>query len=170
MRWWSSFAAGLLIVAIVALAIKLRAPLSVTGVVDLPAPVESLTARDRVAYPAHVVLGSILETLKYPPPAVGVQWLKAAYHARDGQRMERATAGVAAARARSTSTSTFDSTLCELRDSNGRFDHARTGAGVTCANAKVVPTWMAGPPDNKSTLSVVGDKVKDAIKWTLGWR
>lgn len=170
MRLLVGLACGLLLILGSVAAFRLRARLNVTGTVVLPGPIESLTARDRVAYPAHIVLGSLLETFRYPSPAVGVQWLKAAYHARDGRRMEEAIAGIATARGRSSTPGSFDATLCQLSDTKGRFDYARTRAGVLCPEGKVVSTWDPGPPDNTSTISVLRDKVENSIKDFTGWR
>ena len=105
--------AGLVVVAALKmLALLLRQPLDVDAAVALPDWLARLARRDEVAYSAHAALGTALETLRYPPEAVGLQWLKAAAHARTAAEAERLGAGLAGTRRRSGDLDRVDAALC----------------------------------------------------------
>jgi hypothetical protein len=106
-------AAGLALVAALALfALLLRQPLDLGATVALPNWLERLARRDEVAYSAHAALGTALEALRFPPEAVGLQWLKAAAHARTAAEAERLGAGLARTRRRSEDPDRVDAALC----------------------------------------------------------
>lgn len=94
------------------LAAVLTQPLDVSGNVTFPRTVQRVKQRDGVAYRAHRVLGTALFRLSYPSDAVGLQWLKAAAHARSTAEVDRAARYYRAARDEAESSSAFDRSLC----------------------------------------------------------
>src|SRR5262245_56919320 len=109
------------IVALLLLALVLRQPLDVATSVPLPGWLARLVDRDEVAYPIHTALGTVLETLRFPPEAVGLQWLKGAAHARTAAEAERLGAGLASTRQRSDDPDRLDAALCRHIIGGGSF-------------------------------------------------
>jgi hypothetical protein len=66
----------------------------------LPRWIEAVLSHDRVAYPLHAVIGSALNGADGPPSAAGLEWLKAAAHARSEGAIERVARGLILARQR----------------------------------------------------------------------
>ena len=87
-------------------------PLDVSGTRSLPRVLSGIKARDEIAYPAHVLLGSILERVGCDPTATALQWLKAAAHARSDRDARHAAAGIASARGRAPAGTDFRVRLC----------------------------------------------------------
>lgn len=90
------------------------APLDVGGTTRLPAWAVALKSQDDVAYPAHAVVGTLLDRLACNPAGAGLQWLKAAAHARTSAEVERSAQGLAAAKERSESARAFDASVCQF--------------------------------------------------------
>ena len=86
-------------------------PLDVSGTTHLPRWLSTVKERDEIAYPAHVALGTLLNRL-HGPPAAGLQWVKAAAHARSPTEVERVGRGLATTRRRSDSPDHLEQTLC----------------------------------------------------------
>jgi hypothetical protein len=99
-------------VALLLFALALRQPLDVRVNLPIPAWLDRLLDRDEVAYPVHLALGTALETLRFPPEAAGLQWLKGAAHARTAAEAERLGAGLARTRQRSGDPDRIDEALC----------------------------------------------------------
>jgi len=114
-------AAGVVVVAALALLVLLRQPLDVGATVKLPDWLEQYVRRDEVAYSAHAALGAALEALRYPPEAVGLQWLKAAAHAWRAAEIERLGAGLAGTRRRSGDPDRVDAALCRYIIGGGTY-------------------------------------------------
>lgn len=87
-------------------------PLDVSGTTRLPAEVASIKNRDDIAYPAHVILGTVLERLGCQPTATALQWFKAAAHARTDAELELTAQGIVAATRRSRSASEIETIFC----------------------------------------------------------
>src|SRR4051794_4553592 len=49
-------------------------PLDISGTWHLPEVIRVVKERDDVAYPAHVLLATVLEAMHVAPAAVGLQW------------------------------------------------------------------------------------------------
>jgi hypothetical protein len=116
-------------------AIALREPFDVGSSIPLPDVVRDLKDHDNLAYPAHRWLGTLLERLHYPPEAVGVQWVKAAYHAPTDADVRRAARSLAEARLRAPSADAFRTAVCErvaYATRGGRQRVALLAAGVVC--------------------------------------
>src|SRR3954462_567216 len=89
---------GLLLMALVTVRLAVRVytrPLDVSGHWQLPRVIEMVKERDQVAYPAHVVLATVLDAARAAPTAVGLQWVKAAAHAQNQAQMQRVADGLA---------------------------------------------------------------------------
>jgi len=100
------------IASLLLFALLLRQPLDIATSVPLPGWLGRLVDRDEVAYPIHSALGTVLEALRFPPEAVGLQWLKGAAHAQTAAEAERLGAGLAATRRRSADPDRLDEALC----------------------------------------------------------
>jgi hypothetical protein len=100
------------LVALLLLVVALRQPLDVGARLPMPAWLDRLLDRDEVAYPLHLALGTVLETLRFPPEAAGLQWLKGAAHARTAPEAERLGDGLARTRRRSGDPDGLDAALC----------------------------------------------------------
>jgi hypothetical protein len=111
-RLGAGSAAVALVGAVVLLALLLRRPLDLSRDGSLPGWLDRLIHQDAVAYPAHAGLGALLEGLRFPPEAVGLQWLKAAAHARTAGQAERLGSGLAATRQRASDPDQLDAALC----------------------------------------------------------
>jgi hypothetical protein len=86
-------------------------PLDVSGTVPLPGVLHRIKDRDEIAYPGHVLLARILAASGGSPMVVGLQWLKAAAHARNPVDLDRAVRGLDAAWKRSRDPDAFARTL-----------------------------------------------------------
>jgi hypothetical protein len=118
--------AAALVVALVLFALALRRPLDVGASLPMPAWLVELLDRDEVAYPLHLALGTALETLRFPPEAVGLQWLKGAAHARTAAEAERLGAGLARTRQRSGNPDAIDAALCRYIIGGGTLGQRAT--------------------------------------------
>lgn len=74
-------------------------PVDVSGTTRLPDWLVNLKERDEIAFPLHAWLGAGLVRLGCEPTAAGLQWVKAAAHARSADDLDQAVAGLIAARA-----------------------------------------------------------------------
>lgn len=109
----SGLAVALLLVGF-GLGTLLASPLDLDQTIPLPARLAATLQRDGVAYRGHRWLGTALELAGFPADAVGLQWYKAAAHARTPAEVDRARRHFAAARARSASQGAFDASLCRF--------------------------------------------------------
>ena len=92
------------------------------------AAAEGLTAvtdRDAVAYPAHVLAALALEATRADPAAIGLQWLKAAAHARSDARLSRSIRGLRAAHRLSRHPDAFVATMARRGRSHVASQHRR---------------------------------------------
>jgi hypothetical protein len=87
-------------------------PLDVSGTVFIPSWVDAVKNQDALAYPAHVVLGTALARAHCRPSAIGLQWFKAASHARTESELRQAAQGMEAARVLETSEEEVRAELC----------------------------------------------------------
>ena len=98
--------------------------------------------RDELAYPAHAMLGTILEVAGCSPVAAGFQWIKAGFHARSEAELERVARGLAEARQRSLEPSAFRATLCDYLAKGGDhpgMDWVVRTAGLDCPSTAHQP-------------------------------
>lgn len=80
--------------------------------IQAPAPLIAFVKRDAIAYHAHVVLAASLARAHGSPEAIGVQWVKAAAHARSATELERVSRGLLRSQAESADPAAFQATLC----------------------------------------------------------
>src|SRR5436309_538172 len=114
---------GLALIALITVRLGARVysrPLDVSGTWRLPPLIQAVKERDAVAYPAHVVLATVLEATHAAPTAVGLQWIKAAAHARTQAQMQRVAVGLAQAQQRTATPAHFSATLCPYVRPSGR--------------------------------------------------
>jgi len=112
-----------------------REPIDVSGTTRLPDWLVALKERDEIAYPAHAIVGAVLNQAGCSPIAVGLQWLKAGAHARTEQEIMTAEQGLSVARARADPTATFDARLCAFMTdgyANTQQEAVTRGAGLRC--------------------------------------
>ncbi|HLI27343.1 MAG TPA: hypothetical protein VKZ60_09745 [Chloroflexota bacterium] len=112
------------------------APIDVSGGTTLGSTVAGAKANDALVYQAHASLGRLLGSLGCTSEAVGLQWLKAAAHARTDEQVVQAAVGLAAARARAAQPTAFDAQLCRYvaRGFANAFQaRAVATAGLRCA-------------------------------------
>ena len=99
------------------LALLAIASVAIVGAVvlsSLPDQILLGSIPDDVAYPTHAALGTVLNLAGASPSAAGVQWVKAASHARSPGDVTRAAQGLAQARRYSRDPSRLDATLCAM--------------------------------------------------------
>jgi hypothetical protein len=89
-----------------------HAPVDISGTTRLPAWLVALKERDAFAYPAHDLMGRLLNDAGCSPVAAGLQWIKAGAHARTEQEATQVEHGLSAARSRDSQPATFDAILC----------------------------------------------------------
>jgi hypothetical protein len=109
---------------------------------------------DQVAYPAHAFLGRTLNRIGASPTAVGIQWVKAAAHARSREEMDAAIAGLRAAADRASPDERLEAILCEggLRGKNQNQIAVISNAGIHCTPDIFNVTHVAeGTPIHYST-------------------
>jgi hypothetical protein len=75
----------------------------VSKALRLPPWLEATLSHDFVAYPLHAGLGSGFNLVQAPPELAGMEWLKAASHARSARGLRRVINGLAASRRRAPS-------------------------------------------------------------------
>jgi hypothetical protein len=125
--------AAVLLSVLTAGAIRLTEPLDVGSNIGLPRRVIRLKQRDEIAYPFHATLGEVLYRLDYPPDAVGVQWVKAAFHVRTRSELERTIQRLAATRRRDSAPEDFDRAVCPYsRGADAIVRTALVQAGMNC--------------------------------------
>ena len=128
---------GLMLVALVTARLVARVytrPLDVSGTWRLPSVIRAAKERDDVAYPAHVFLATVLEATRAAPTAVGLQWVKAAAHARTQAEAEQVAEGLAKAVRRAAAPEQFAAALCRYVRPSGRpLEYAAADqAGLRC--------------------------------------
>lgn len=87
-------------------------PIDVSGTVSLPRVIAEFKKRDEIAFPAHAILGSALGRFSCQPLAIGLQWLKAAGHARSQVDVDLVGRELAALRTREVDSNEVDDFLC----------------------------------------------------------
>jgi hypothetical protein len=113
-------------------------PVDVTRSRQIPAWLERQSRRDALAYPIHSALGTAFNAVGGSPLAAGVQWFKAAAHARTADEVERAAHGISIARERDAADRTIDATLCAANVRSGAYATqvaAMGQAGLPCGTA-----------------------------------
>jgi hypothetical protein len=114
------------------------------GAIWLPQWVLEWKQQDDLAYPAHSSFARLLESANCAPEAVGVQWIKAGWHARNDQELAAAIDGMKRALARSQGSSNMNALLCiHLHDSNNPADWPRVEAMRAAAGSA---TAACSPP------------------------
>jgi hypothetical protein len=94
-----------------------------------------LKGRDEVSFTAHATLGTALDALGCDAGATGLQWLKAAAHARDAGDVARAGDGLQVAARRLGSTQALTMRLCPYVSRgyvNSNQKQAAELAGLSC--------------------------------------
>jgi hypothetical protein len=97
-------------------------PLDMTQVqhhigIQAPHTVTSFVKRDGIAFRAHAFLADVIERANGAPSAVGVQWVKAAAHARTDSELRQVVHGLQWSVQHSTDSSALQSTLCTYVES-----------------------------------------------------
>ena len=124
---------GALAAVVIGLALVGR---DVSKTLRLPAWLETRIQRDEIAYPAHVVLARGFGLFRVSPLAEGLQWLRAAAHARSDDQIRTAGEGLRSVLAR-TETARHEQTtelLCQAATRAGRPAHSMVIAlaGMDC--------------------------------------
>lgn len=103
--------------------------------IQVPFRLVMLVKRDVLAYQAHASLGSFIDATGGDPRASGVQWFKAAAHARSGEELDQVIAGLLVAKRRSSDVDGLQSTICRYVENGywtGRQRDALAGADLRC--------------------------------------
>jgi hypothetical protein len=112
---WPRIALSIVVILGIAAVVRVcAAPVDVSGTTQPPPVVTSAKGNDAIAYPAHVALATTLEAFRCSATATGLQWLKAAAHARSPAEVEQVASGLVAARQRSGTDDQLRSALCEF--------------------------------------------------------
>ena len=112
---WPRLALAIVLVLGIATVVRICAvPLDMSGTAQPASLVADAKGNDAIAYPAHVALATTLEAFRCSATAAGLQWLKAAAHARSAAEVARAVSGLAAARERSSEEEPVQTALCEF--------------------------------------------------------
>jgi len=122
--------AGLPVVALMLITV---ATLSDTAAITASLPLPNL-----VGYDYHAVVGTILNDIGAPPMDAGIQWVKAASHARSPRGVTAAARGIARARSRvvGASSAYFDTTLCAMvRHGSPVSIGAVQQSGIRCSDS-----------------------------------
>lgn len=102
---------------------------------EVPGPVRSLVKRDGIAYPVHMALGGIILATGGDPAAAGVQWFKAAAHARSAEEVVTTASRLAESRTQSRDPTAFDQVICAHVEGGfwtGYQREVTQAAGVGC--------------------------------------
>jgi hypothetical protein len=103
----------------------------------LPAWLIRIKEQDDVAFPAHALLGAVFRVAGCNAAASGLQWLKAAAHARNPGEVEQSVAGLRSAAQCLGSVAALAERLCPLVHggyANVRQRRAVDGAGLGCSS------------------------------------
>src|SRR3954447_5162087 len=97
-------------------------PLDMTEVqrhigIQAPRTITSFVKRDGIAFRAHAVLADVIARTNGAPSAVGVQWFKAAAHARTDSDLQQVVRGLQWTMQHSTDKPALQSTLCTYVES-----------------------------------------------------
>jgi hypothetical protein len=118
-----------------------HAPVDISGTTRLPAWLVALKEQDAFAYPAHELIGTLLNNAGCSPVAAGLQWIKAGAHARTEQQATQAERGLSVARSRDSQPTTFDAILCAYLANgfaNPQQEAITQQAGLSCAEVDAV--------------------------------
>lgn len=113
-------------------------PLDISGTTPMPGLLAAIKDRDEIAYPAHSALGALLQAFSCEPSAVGLQWLKAAAHARSTTEIERTAGGLSAALRLSLSPVELERQLCRYVSMG--FARAQQAAAAAAAGLQCAPS------------------------------
>jgi hypothetical protein len=113
----------------------------------VPSWLEVITRNDKLAYSAHVGLGSALEWFNGPPSATGLQWFKAAAHADTDADIDRTADGIARAKRRDGDEGRLNSLLCAaaMSGAKGAQLAAMLRAGQHCGGTAVMTSAFTTP-------------------------
>jgi hypothetical protein len=103
--------------------------------VHAPRALTSIIKRDGIAFHAHALLASFIEHSSGDPAAAGVQWVKAAAHARTTDDLQQVIEGLRWGRDHSADRESFQSTICSFVEGNywsGLQREAFTELGLNC--------------------------------------
>ena len=99
----------------------------------LPAPVARLRWHDKPRFLAHVALGQAL--VPFDTKRAGVQWIKAAAHARSADEVDQVADGLIAVKQRSPSVKELEGVLCPYLSTGASGVRQRVAleeAGLSC--------------------------------------
>jgi hypothetical protein len=124
--------------------------------IPIPSGLRELKQNDAVAYPAHAAIGGALNRIGATPGLAGIQWLKAAYHARSEAELDQAARGIGAAAAGRPAADQVGAELCAVRSAPdaagaGRQVEALMRAGITCPGLTIIG---AVPDDTPITYTM----------------
>lgn len=144
-RWIRIFALGaVLLVLMAALLVAL-----IMGMDDPEPLVPGLRLPDRLAFTLHADTARALHRLGAPPETVGIQWVKAASHARGygrySDQVSVAAEGIRAARPPVGESAYFDTSMCAMvRHGSNSMQGAVEQAGIRCSES---PTFFSHVPE-----------------------
>jgi hypothetical protein len=143
----ASLSAILVVIVLAALVLDAEV-VDVHQVLPLPPELQRMTRDDQIAYTYHAALATALSATKRWSPA-GVQWFKAAAHARSPDQTLQATEGLARALQSGSEAENVASLICRLAD-RGAHDGQRAAlaqAGEFCGAAAISSTATVRPSD-----------------------
>ncbi len=89
-------------------------PIDLSGTNSVPTWLSALKQHDGIAFPVHAALGTVLSMLNCDPAASGLQWLKAAAHARSPAEIALTSRGLRDAAQRLGSSQAPTDRLCSF--------------------------------------------------------
>jgi hypothetical protein len=89
-------------------------PMDLSGTSSVPAWLSTFKQRDEIAFPVHAALGNVLSALDCDPLVSGLQWLKAAAHARSPAEIALTSSGLQNAAQRLGSSQALADRLCRF--------------------------------------------------------
>ncbi|MFN0074573.1 MAG: hypothetical protein ACKVVP_24085 [Chloroflexota bacterium] len=104
--------------------------------IQMPHAVKSFVKRDDIAFRAHATLALLIERTDGAPAAVGVQWVKAAAHARSETDLQQVSRGLQWSQHRAGATEAHQRTLCSFVEGGywtGLQREAFAAAGLRCS-------------------------------------
>jgi hypothetical protein len=113
--------------------VKLASAPNATVWLHLPAWIDALTERNDVAYPLHAMLGTGFNLTPGTAAAAGIQWMKAANHARSPHEMAAAVRGISTARGFAPYPTALDVRIAAVaKRQDPRVRQVMHAAGLTC--------------------------------------
>jgi hypothetical protein len=102
--------------------------------------VEAALSHDGVAYPLHAGLGRVLNMVEAPPEIAGMEWLKAAAHARSERALRRVVHGLETSRRRAGGQPDFEHRVAAALVHRVTC----TGSDITMRQKQIVALTRAG--------------------------